>query len=211
MISMNMSKKILILLAVSFMLFSKNVYANCNSYNSGSSPGFEFGMDLEDVVGCTNDSKCYWDTSKNKCKEFTGCSSLDESKICQNKSCLWTGSECVDSEVAKNPCNEEDILKALRVIGYILFIVKFLVPLIIIGYGTFDIFKSVADKDEKSLSKQLKQLGIRVITGLVIFLIPNIVDAAFSISDKLNIIETSQYKKCSKCILNPASCKIDVD
>lgn len=111
--------------------------------------------------------------------------------------------------VAENPCDENSIRVILRVFGYILLIARIAVPLIIIGFGTFDLFKSVVDKDEKSLGKQVKRLGIRVFAGLLVFFVPNIVSVFFSLSDKLNIMETDQYKTCSNCLLKPNSCEVE--
>ena len=113
--------------------------------------------------------------------------------------------------VAQNPCDENSIRTVMRLFGYILLVARIAVPLIIIGFGTFDLFKSVVDKDEKSLGKQVKQLGIRILAGLIVFFIPNIVSAFFSMSDKLNIIETDQYKTCYNCIMKPTSCDVDED
>lgn len=118
--------------------------------------------------------------------------------------------QCVPtSYVADDACNENSIKVVLRVFGYILLIARIIVPLIIIGFGTIDLYKSVVDKDEKSLGKQVKRLGIRVLAGLLVFFVPNIVSVFFSLSDKLNIMETDQYKTCSNCLLKPNSCEVE--
>lgn len=123
-----------------------------------------------------------------------------------------SGEKCVVvGHVAENPCDENSIRIVLRMFGYILLIARIAVPLIIIGFGTFDLFKSVIDKDEKSLTKQVKQLGIRILAGLIVFFIPNIVSLFFSLSDTLNIIETDQYKTCSNCLLKPTTCEVTED
>ena len=116
---------------------------------------------------------------------------------------------CVDiGYVAENPCDENSIKTVMRLFGYILLVARVAVPLIIIGLGTFDLAKSVIDNVEKSLGKQVKQLGIRILAGLIVFFVPNIVAVVFSMSDKLNIIETGQYKTCSDCLLKPNNCNI---
>lgn len=111
--------------------------------------------------------------------------------------------------VAENPCDENSIKTVMRLFGYVLLIARVAVPLIIIGLGTFDLAKSVIDKDEKSLTKQIKQLGIRILAGLLVFFVPNIVAVVFSMSDKLNIIETGQYKTCADCLLKPGNCGVN--
>ncbi len=113
--------------------------------------------------------------------------------------------------VAENPCDENSIKTVMRLFGYVLLVARIAVPLIIIGLGTFDLFKSVVDKDEKSLMKQMKQLGIRILAGLIVFFVPNIVAVVFSMSDKLNIIETGQYQTCADCLLKPSSCSVVED
>lgn len=105
--------------------------------------------------------------------------------------------------VADKPCDEDSIRRVLKFFGYIFLIAKIAIPLIIIGFGTFDLFKSVIDKDEKSLSKQFKQLGMRLLAGLIVFFIPNIIYAVFSLSDTLNVVDTSDYKTCAACLLDP--------
>lgn len=138
-------------------------------------------------------------------KANNACSKLNEANCENMANCKWANGQCMIRYVAENPCDENDIRKVLKIFGYIILIAKVAVPLIIIGFGTFDLFKSVVDKDEKSLGKQVKQLGIRVVAGIIVFFIPNFVNALFGISDKLNIIETAQFKTCASCLLDPTN------
>ena len=133
-------------------------------------------------------------TTKNQCQAFT--------------KCRWMSGSCQFQNVAAEPCNDYNIRKVLKIFGYILLLAKVIIPLLIIGFGTFDIYKSVIDKDEKSLGKQVKRLGIRVVTGIMVFFIPNFIYAIFSLSDKLNIIETEQYNTCATCLLDPTNNEI---
>lgn len=134
------------------------------------------------------------------------CSSIIIQEDCENDmTCVWANGKCNSANVAERPCDEPAIRRVLRIFGYILLVAKIVVPLLIIGFGTFDVFKSVIDKDEKSFTKQLKQLGIRVIAGFVVFFVPNIVNVAFSLSDKLNIMDTDQYQTCASCLLDPTN------
>lgn len=67
-----------------------------------------------------------------------------------------------------NFCNE-DFVRVYQFCGFVLKLLKLAVPIIIIVIGTIDLFKSVVDKDENSLSKQIKILLIRIAAGLFIF------------------------------------------
>lgn len=143
--------------------------------------------------------------SRESCTLFT-----TEENCNRDGTCIWNANTntCGSTNVAERPCDEPDIRKVLRFFGYILLIAKVCIPLLIIGFGTFDLFKSVVDKDEKSLSKQLKQLGIRIISGFVVFFIPNIIYAIFGLSDALNVIEGEQYKACASCLLKPTDSSV---
>lgn len=116
-----------------------------------------------------------------------------------------------NSYVAEDPCGDNSVKQVLRFFGYLLLIAKVVVPLIIIGFGTFDLFKAVIDKDEKSIWKQLKAFGIRIFTGMFIFFIPGLVYALFGFSEKLNFIEQDKYKTCATCLLKPNLCDVKLD
>ena len=136
------------------------------------------------------------------------CSSLDK-KTCQyNRSCKWTGADCIDAYVAADPCNDKNIQTALRFAGYLLFIAKIAIPLIIIVMATFDLFKSVIDKDEKSLGKQVKIIIMRIVAGIFVFFLPTIVYALFNLSADLKIVEDAKYQGCVTCLLKPTECNI---
>ena len=53
---------------------------------------------------------------------------------------------------------KDDIIKALTFIGYLLFFVKLLVPLIIILIGTMDYYKSVTASKDDSLKEQTQKI-----------------------------------------------------
>jgi len=143
----------------------------------------------------------YADTTSSSLVE---CTTIDNKNSCNAQGkCRWINGACYSEYVALEPCNENRVRNVLKILGYVLVIVKVVVPLIIIGYGTFDIFKAVIDKDDKSLPKQAKRLMMRVIIGMLIFFIPNMVHAAFKLSDRLDFINQSEYLTCASCILDP--------
>lgn len=144
----------------------------------------------------------YADTTK------VDCSSLDKTACTYNRSCKWNGADCIDGYVAADPCNDENIQTALRFVGYILFIAKIAIPLIIIVVATFDLFKSVVDKDEKSLGKQIKIIIMRIVAGIFVFFLPTIVYALFNLSAELKIVDDAKYQGCATCLLKPTECNI---
>lgn len=136
------------------------------------------------------------------------CSNLDKSACKYNRNCKWTGADCIDAYVAADPCNDKNILTSLRFFGYLLMIAKVAIPLIIIVMATFDLFKSVVDKDEKSLGKQVKIILMRIVAGIFVFFLPSLVYALFDLSAELKIVDDAKYQGCVTCLLKPTECNI---
>lgn len=137
------------------------------------------------------------------------CSDITDSKTCSDRQdCVYTGGSCQDAFVASNPCNENSVKRTLKFFGFLLLIAKYMVPLIIIGFASFDLYKAVVDKDEKSLNKQLRMIIIRIVSGIIVFLLPDIVYAIMGLSDKTDIKDNQDYSMCAKCLLKTSECEI---
>ncbi len=131
------------------------------------------------------------------------CSELSTDDCKKSQECELVGGTCTDSQVAEAPCDDNNIRKVLKIFGAVLTVAKFFVPLLIIGFGSFDLYKSVIDKDEKSLSKQLKMIIMRVIAGMVVFFLPDLIYFVFnSLDDNIN---NNGYKTCAECVLKPSA------
>ena len=62
-----------------------------------------------------------------------------------------------------------------QVVGYISFILKIVIPLIIIILGIVNLAKAVTSNDDKAVSKAAGTLIKKIVIGVVIFFIPTIV------------------------------------
>lgn len=104
-----------------------------------------------------------------------------------------------------NICSSENTtLKVFQVIGYILFILKILVPIIIIVLGVIEFSKAALSGDEKANTTSFKTLMMRIITGVTIFFIPTILDFALSLVQGTKDA-ASKYDGCTTCMLDPFS------
>lgn len=104
-----------------------------------------------------------------------------------------------------NICSSENTtLKVFQVIGYILFILKILVPIIIIVLGVIEFGKAALSGDEKANTTSFKTLMMRIITGVTIFFIPTILDFALSLVQGTKDA-ASKYDVCTTCMLDPFS------
>ncbi len=102
------------------------------------------------------------------------------------------------------PCNR--LKSPLKFIGYILLIVKIVIPLLLIIFGVIDLFKAVTGGKDGEITKSLKTFIFRLIAGVAIFFIPTIISFIFSLVDGFDSVE-SEFNICQKCILNVSQCK----
>lgn len=103
--------------------------------------------------------------------------------------------------VADNFCS--DFGNTLKLISISVLIVRIMVPLLIVIMGSLDIFNTVKSGKEDDLKKQLTILGKRVLIGMFVFFLPNLVSIV------VNALDTtpSDYKVCIDCISSPSNCK----
>lgn len=89
-------------------------------------------------------------------------------------------------------------------VGYIIMIIKIVVPLLIIILGVIDLAKAVTSSDDKAINKAINSVVKRLIAGVVIFFVPTIMSLIFSlVKEASSYIEAADA--CQSCLLNPTS------
>ena len=109
----------------------------------------------------------------------------------------------------ENLCSTNDgVQNAVRIIGYVVAIIRWVAPLIIIVLGMVDFGKAVISDDEKSLSKATAALIRRIIAGVAIFFIPTLIQALLNFIEVTGGLEKSDtFNACTECVLNVSKCK----
>lgn len=102
-------------------------------------------------------------------------------------------------------CKSDNLKVPLKYIGWLLSAVKLIIPIIIIALGVMDFMKAVASQKQEELSKAIKTVLLRVIAGIIIFLVPAIINFLFTLVDDWTKYETA-YSECTKCLSNPGKC-----
>lgn len=94
----------------------------------------------------------------------------------------------------------------VQIVGYILMVFKIAIPLLIIALGIFDFGKAVIAEKEDEIKKQTKRLIYRVVAGIVIFLIPNLILWIFTTFVDDYAKDSESFKTCETCFLHPTQC-----
>ena len=102
-----------------------------------------------------------------------------------------------------------------QIIGWVLWVFKIVIPIVIIVFGMIDLGKAVVASKDDEIKKSVKSLVMRAIAGIIIFFIPTLVAAIFSLVGEFND-NREEYDKCAACISNPGgtgenSCNYYVD
>ena len=99
----------------------------------------------------------------------------------------------------------DELEPVLRIGGIAIFIIKLVVPIMLIIVGMLDMSKAVTEKDENKIKDAQHKLIKKAIAAVLVFLIVTIVGVL------MNLIGADDYKKCTKCITKPWDCKTSTD
>ena len=72
-----------------------------------------------------------------------------------------------------------DLAFAIRIVKYLVGIIKFAVPILLIVFVTIDFTKAVIGKDEKAAQEAKNKAVKRIIYAIILFLVPTIVSLIF--------------------------------
>lgn len=108
-----------------------------------------------------------------------------------------------------NLCGNSSINSVIALVGYFIQIIYWIVPIVIIILGMTDYAKAIISNDEKSLTKATSTLVRRIVSGIVIFMVPTLISTFSSILLKYDITN-NQFMICTNCLLNPDECRENI-
>ena len=96
----------------------------------------------------------------------------------------------------------------LQIIGYVILIVKIVIPLIIIILGSIDLGGAVIAGEDKAIKDNAYKLLKRLLIAIVIFLLPTIVRVIyFSLNTKADEELRNETTVCIDCLTKPGECQ----
>ena len=110
---------------------------------------------------------------------------------------------------ATNFCTETATI--WQFIGWVLFVFKIVIPLLLILFGMIDLGKAVVASDKDAIKNSTTSLIKRAIAAIVIFFLPTIISAVFGIVSGFSGDVKGEYNKCAKCISDPKNCDTSGD
>ena len=94
-------------------------------------------------------------------------------------------------------------------IGWVFFILKIVVPIILIVMGSIDLAKAVAASKDDEIKKAVGSLVKRAVLGVLIFFIPTILSFVVELIGGDDIYDENSvtFGRCTYCMLNPGECR----
>lgn len=87
-------------------------------------------------------------------------------------------------------------------LGWVFFILKILIPILLIIFGSIDVGKAVIASKDDEIKKSVKTLAIRAIAGIIIFFVPTILNFVVKLIDNSDVYNGT-FWDCTKCMLDP--------
>lgn len=83
--------------------------------------------------------------------------------------------------------NCSTLMPVLRIVAFILKIIQWAIPMLLIAFATFDFVKGTMANDEKAMEKAKSDVGKRLLYAVIVFLVPIVIRIMFRlISDNIN-------------------------
>lgn len=103
----------------------------------------------------------------------------------------------------------DGVLNTFKLVGIAITIIKILIPLLLIIFGTIDFGKAVVSDDAKAIKSSSSLLVKRVIAGIIIFFIPTILKFVFGLV--YDSTEATDFENCTKCMMDTSACDCILD
>lgn len=102
-------------------------------------------------------------------------------------------------------CNDPNILKGIRILGYVIMALKIMVPIILIITSMYSMFKATLSSDDKASREAVNLFIKKGFTAAAIFFIPTILYACFSVVSGYDKTK-NKYSDCGKCVTSIKAC-----
>lgn len=94
-------------------------------------------------------------------------------------------------------------LNAIYIVAVALFIIRIVVPILLIVTASIDLVKAMTESDEKSMKKAIYNQLPKIVSAIIVFVLPSILLLILKLVNADN-----DFSNYSKCLLKPSSCDV---
>lgn len=94
-------------------------------------------------------------------------------------------------------CSDQNIATIMGIIGYVVWGIKVIVPIILIIIGMIDMAKAVTEKSDDKIKAAQTSLVKKAIAAIIVFLVPTLVGLV------MGLVSATNWKPCMDCVNSP--------
>lgn len=94
-------------------------------------------------------------------------------------------------------CTDASVASIFTIVGWVVWGIKVVVPVILIIIGMIDMARAVTEKTEDKIKDAQQKLIKKAIAAVIVFLVPTLVTLLMS------VIGAENWKGCFKCVNSP--------
>lgn len=103
-------------------------------------------------------------------------------------------------------CYDTGIIKAMRFLSFLVYVIKILVPILLIVVSIYSLAKCILSADESAYKLSVYSLIKKTIIGALVFFVPTICFSIFSNIGKNYDSTKSMFSECFSCLFSPEYC-----
>ncbi len=116
--------------------------------------------------------------------------------------CMFFSIASVSASEDVLPICQSEAIVSFQLIGVVIYIIKILIPVMIIIIGSFSLGKAILTGDDKDTKKAFGLIVRKLIAGIIIFFVPTIINVVLNLVNELDIVQ-NKFELCSNCVFNP--------
>ena len=117
------------------------------------------------------------------------------------------GTTATSSANGIDACQNAGVVKSFQIVGYGMFFLKIVAPIILIIMSVIEISKAIVSNDDNAIKTSVGTMVKRAIAAVVIFFIPTIIAFVFRAVDGASEVK-GEFTCLSECISSPTNCSI---
>ncbi len=98
-----------------------------------------------------------------------------------------------------------ETIETWRILGFFIFVLKILVPIIIVIMATKDLFNILLKGDYDSFKGTASKIFRRIVAGIIVFMVPSILFAIINLFVNNDFEELYDFAGCTSCLFSPRS------
>lgn len=161
----------------------------------------EWNSELEDKINSGDITEEEAQNIQNNIENIESNLEEDVEETLENLTSPQVQGNISNNEIVDISFCQGGVLRSFQIIGYIIFIIKIVIPLILIILGSIDFAKGIIG-GEKANKETISAFVRRIIAAVIVFLIPTVLNFIIGLIDGAEDV-ADDFSSCGHCLFDP--------